>query len=333
LLAVLPNGLRVSVENPTIQPPLQSLKALVRSLGSEERTVSPPPPYTTDTLLRDASLRLGFSAAKAMMIAQDLFEVGLCTYHRTDSTTVSTVGIGIAKEYIQERFPDLFVPRRYAMEGAHECIRPTRAVDAERLKSLVSLRILRFSKAVTNDHFQLYDLIFKRFIASQMREVKILYQKVRVVIDGNETTVENPVNVLSEGFNRLLPIRVVSPVEEGEYEVKFAKLLYLPMARPYSQGEVIALMREKGVGRPSTYAKIVSTLLERKYVVERKNRLISTLLGYRVYNYLSQHFRQYISEDTTRRLETLMDLVEQGKADYNEILKGLHQEILEIRKV
>jgi len=333
LLAVLPNGLRVSVENPTIQPPLQSLKVLVRSLGSEERTLSPPPPYTTDTLLRDASMKLGFSAAKAMMIAQDLFEVGLCTYHRTDSTTVSTVGIGIAKEYIQERFPDLFVPRRYATEGAHECIRPTRAVDAARLKNLVSLRILRFSKALTHDHFQLYDLIFKRFIASQMKEVKLLYQKVRVLIDGNETTVENPVNVLSEGFNRVLPIRVVSPIEEGEYEVKFARLLYLPLARPYSQGEVIALMRDKGVGRPSTYAKIVSTLLERKYVAERKNRLISTLLGYRVYNYLSQHFRQYISEETTRRLETLMDLVKQGKADYDEILKGLHQEILEIRKV
>jgi len=333
LLAALSNGLRVSIENPTLQTQPRNLKALVRILGREERTVSPPPPYTTDTLLRDASLRLGFSAAKAMMIAQDLFEVGLCTYHRTDSTTVSTVGIGIAKEYIEERFPNLFVPRRYAMEGAHECIRPTRAVDAERLKSLISLRILRFSKALTNDHFQLYDLIFKRFIASQMREVKILYRKVRVVIDGNETTVENPVNVLSEGFNRMLPIRVVSPVEEGEYEVKFAKLLYLPMARPYSQGEVIALMREKGVGRPSTYAKIVSTLLERKYVVERKNRLISTLLGYRVYNYLSQHFKQYISEETTRRLENLMDLVEQGKADYNEILKGLHQEILEIRKL
>ena len=302
-------------------------------MGSEERTVSPPPPYTTDTLLRDASVKLGFSATKAMMIAQDLFEVGLCTYHRTDSTTVSTVGIGIAREYIEERFPDLFVPRRYAMEGAHECIRPTRAVDAERLKNLVSLRILRFSKKLTNNHFQLYDLIFKRFIASQMKEVKLLYQKVRVLIDGNETIVENPVNILSEGFNRMLPIKVASFIEEGGYELKFARLLYLPLARPYSQGEVIALMREKGVGRPSTYAKIVSTLLERKYVVEKKNKLISTLLGYKVYTYLSQHFKQYISEETTRRLETLMDLVEQGKADYNEILKGLHQEILEIRKV
>ena len=333
LFAILPNGLKVSVENPTLQAPLQSLRATVKSLGSEERTVSPPPPYTTDTLLRDASVKLGFSAAKAMMIAQDLFEVGLCTYHRTDSTTVSTVGIGIAKEYIQERFPDLFVPRRYAMEGAHECIRPTRAVDAERLKNLISLRILRFPKTLTHDHFQLYDLIFKRFIASQMKEVRLLYQKVRVLIDGNETVVENPVNIIGEGFNRVLPIKVTSPVEEGEYELKFARLLYLPLARPYNQGEVIALMREKGVGRPSTYAKIVSTLLERKYVVEKKNRLISTVLGYRVYTYLNQNFKQYISEETTRRLETLMDLVEQGKADYNEILKNLHQEILEIRKV
>jgi len=333
LLAILPNGLKVSVEDPTLQSPLQSLKAKIKSLGSEERTINPPPPYTTDTLLRDASVKLGFSATKAMMIAQDLFEVGLCTYHRTDSTTVSAVGVGIAREYIQERFPDLFVPRRYAMEGAHECIRPTKAVDAERLEHLLSLRILRFPKTLTHDHFHLYDLIFKRFIASQMKEVRLLYQRFKVLIDGNETAVENPVNIVSEGFNKVLPIKVTSPVKEGEYELKFARLLYLPLARPYSQGEVISLMREKGVGRPSTYAKIVSTLLERKYVVEKKNRLISTFLGYKVYTYLNQNFKQYISDETTKRLETLMDLVEQGKADYNEILKNLHQEIMEIRKI
>ncbi|MEM2281674.1 MAG: reverse gyrase, partial [Candidatus Bathyarchaeia archaeon] len=339
LSAVLSNGLKVSIENPTLPfPPknleeqLKNLKARIVDLATEERTLHPHPPYTTDTLLRDASARLGFPAAKTMMIAQDLFEVGLCTYHRTDATTVSTVGIGIAKEYIQEKYPSLFTPRRYAVEGAHECIRPTRAIDVERLKNLISLGLLRFPKRLTHDHFQLYDLIFKRFIASQMREAKLLYQKFRVLVDGNEAYMENPVSIVSEGFNAVLPVKVANPVKEGEYAITFARLLSVPAAKPLTQGEVIALMREKGIGRPSTYAKIVSTILERNYAVERKNKLISTPLGFRVYMYLCKNFGKYTSEETTRRLESLMDLVEQGKANYNEILKELYQEILEIRK-
>ena len=339
LSAVLSNGLKVSIENPTLPfPPynlkeqLKNLKAKIANLTTEERTLYPPPPYTTDTLLRDASAKLGFPATKTMIVAQDLFEMGLCTYHRTDATTVSTVGIGIAKEYIQEKYPSLFVPRRYAVEGAHECIRPTKALDAERLKNLVSLGLLRFPKRLTQDHFQLYDLIFKRFIASQMKEAKLLYQKFRVLVDGNEAYMEHPVSIVSEGFNRMLPVKTANPVEVGEYTITFARLLYMPAARPFMQGEVIALMREKGIGRPSTYAKIVSTLLERNYAIERKNRLISTALGFKVYMYLQQNFGKYTSEETTRRLESLMDLVEHGKADYNEILKELYQEILEIRK-
>ncbi|MEM3489889.1 MAG: reverse gyrase, partial [Nitrososphaerota archaeon] len=175
LSAVLSNGLKVSIENLTIKFPweqlqkrVNELKARINDLKEEERSVSPPPPYTTDTLLHDVSIKLGFSATKTMMIAQDLFEVGLCTYHRTDSTTVSIAGISIAKDYIQEKYPSLFVPRRYLMKGAHECIRPTRPLDVEQLKNLISAGILRFPKRLINDHFQLYDLIFKRFIASQM---------------------------------------------------------------------------------------------------------------------------------------------------------------------
>ena len=292
----------------------------------------PPPPYTTDTLLRDASAKLNFSASKTMMIAQDLFEMGLCTYHRTDSTTVSTAGINLAKEYIQERFPSLFSPRRYLSEGAHECIRPTRPIDAERLKNAISLGLLRFPKRLTREHFQLYDLIFRRFMASQMKEVKVQYQKFTVSIGENKVPIENPVKIISEGFNRVLPLRLKSPVEEGEYDVKYARMLRLPAARLFSQGEVIATMKEKGIGRPSTYAKIVSTLIERGYVTEKNNRLIGTRLGFRIYSYLHERFSEYVSEETTRRLEEQMDMVEQGKADYQQILKDLYFEIMKIKE-
>jgi len=333
LFTVLSNNLKISIENPKLEQEIKKMKAKIEDLKNEERLVNPPPPYTTDTLIRDASLKLGFSATKTMVLAQDLFEVGLCTYHRTDATTVSTTGLNIAKEYIQEKYPSLFVPRKYAKEGAHECIRPTRVMDGEKLKAMLYLGVLRFPKKLTQDHFQLYDLIFKRFIASQMRETKLLYQKFKVSIDGNEVLIENPVKVISEGFNLILPIKISNPVEEGEYEIKFAKLLYLPLAKLFTQGEVIATMKERGIGRPSTYAKIISTIIERKYVIERKNRLFNTVLGFKVYTYLSQNLKKYITEETTRELEILMDLVESGKEDYNKILKKLYREILEIRKL
>ena len=334
LSAVLSNGLKVFMENPTIKFPIDvnRMKAKIMDLKEEERILNPLPPYTTDTLIRDASARLGFSATKSMMIAQDLFETGLCTYHRTDSTTVSATGMNVAKNYLQEKNIPLFSPRKYFMPGAHECIRPTRALDSEQLKNLISTGILRFPKKLTNDHFQLYDLIFKRFIASQMKEVKLLYQKFKVLIDSNEVEMENPIKVISEGFNLVMPIKIFAPVSEGEYKLKFAKLLFLPLALPFTQGEIISLMKEKGIGRPSTYAKIVSTLIERKYVFERKNRLVNTLLGFKVCKYLCSRFSKYISEETTKRLESLMDMIEEGKADYEEVIEELYKEVLEIRK-
>jgi reverse gyrase len=340
LSAILSNGLKVSIENPAIKFPREDLKkyikkltAKITDLKTEERSLNPLPPYTTDTLLRDASTKLGFSALKAMRLAQDLFETGLCTYHRTDSTTVSIAGIGIAKEYIQNKYPSLFSPRRYLMKGAHECIRPTKALDAEQLKNLISLGILRFPKRLSNEHFQLYDMIFKRFIASQMREVKLLYQIFKIMIDGNQKIVENPVGIISEGFNLVLPIRITNPVKEGDYSLNFARILYLPKATPFTEGEIIALMKERGIGRPSTYAKIVSTILERRYALERKNRIVNTILGFKVYKYLSLKFEKYASEETTRKLEEIMDKIEQGKVNYKEVLKTLYQEIMEIEKI
>ncbi|MGC8936356.1 MAG: reverse gyrase [Candidatus Methanomethylicaceae archaeon] len=336
LSVVLSNDLRVSFENPTTQlsaEQIGEMRARIVELKTEEKIVNPPPPYTTDILLRDASLKLGLSATKTMMLAQDLFEMGLCTYHRTDSTSVSSTGIGIAKDYVQEKYPSLFVPRRYLMEGAHECIRPTRPLDAGQLKNLISMGVIRLTKKLTNEHLRIYDLIFRRFVASQMREVKLLYQKFKVLLDGDQALVERPVRILSEGFNIMLPLKTASSVTEGEYTLKDARLLYLPVASPFTQGEIIALMKEKGLGRPSTYASTVATILERNYAVEKSNRLISTKLGYKVYKYLSSKFGGHTSEEATRKLESIMDMVERGEANYKDVLKELYQEILEMRRV
>ncbi|MEM0216687.1 MAG: reverse gyrase [Candidatus Bathyarchaeia archaeon] len=339
LFATLSNNLRVSFENPTLPFPqnkladsFKDLRAKITGLEEEERVINPPPPYTTDTMLRDASTKLNFSASKAMMLAQDLFEMGLCTYHRTDATTVSTTGINVAREYLQDKYPLMLSPKRYAMEGAHECIRPTRPIDVQQLKNLISLGLLRFPKKLTHEHLQLYDLIFTRFITSQMKAARVLYQKFRVTLDGNETSVEHPIKIIEDGFNLLAPIKLAQPVHEGEYTLKDAKMVSLPAVSLFKEGEVIALMKERGIGRPSTYSKIISTILDRRYVITVKNKLVSTKLGLRVYEYLSSNFTDYVSEETTRRLESIIDAIEQGRVDYQEVLRNLYNEILRIRE-
>jgi reverse gyrase len=328
LYLVLSNDLKISIENPK---EVKVNKAIISNLTEEEKVIYPAPPYTTDSLLRDASLELNFPVEKTMRIAQDLFEAGLCTYHRTDSTTVSNVGINIAKEYIQEKFPSLFVPRKYQKEGAHECIRPTRVIDVERLKYLIQTGILRLPIKFTSDHFKLYDLIFRRFIASQMKEVLVKYQKFEVKVNGNEKIMENPIEIVKEGFNKIIPIKLYNRVKEGEYEIKYSKLLRVPVVKLFTQGEVIAMMKERGIGRPSTYAKIITTLLERGYVFEVRNKLINTTLGLKVYSYLSEKFGTFVSEETTRRLEELMDKVAEGEVKYQEVLRNIYNEILTIR--
>jgi reverse gyrase len=158
----------------------------------------------------------------------------------------------------------------------------------------LSLGLLRFPKRLTADHLQLYDMIFKRFIASQMKEVRLLYQKFSVELDGNRVSMENPISLVSDGFNLVLLVKIANPVEEGEYAVIFGRLLTVPVARPFTQGELIFLMRERGIGRPSTYAKIISTILEGWYAFDRGNRLISTRLGFRVYTYLHRNLKLHL---------------------------------------
>jgi reverse gyrase len=172
-------------------------------------------------------------------------------------------------------------------------------------------------------------MIFKRFIASQMKEVRLLYQKFSVELDGNRVSMENPISLVSDGFNLVLLVKIANPVEEGEYAVIFARLLTVPVARPFTQCELIFLMRERGIGRPSTY-KIISRILEvvRLRPGEQANQHTSGLQGLHV---------SALELETTplrrRRGGSNRRWFEQGKADYNEILRDLYGEILEIKRV
>ncbi len=300
----------------------------VEVLEEREEEISPPPPYTTDTLLKEADDRFRFGVRKTMQLAQELFEKGLITYHRTDSVRVSSAGTAVAREYLKENaLSEHFRPREWGREGAHECIRPTRALEGEELRSvLYSGQIQDLGK----DHIALYDLIFRRFIASQMKPARVKVRRVRIRAGELTRELTLRTGLLYEGFSLMYPIDL-HPDLKGRVEVAGLKeLKESPSAYLFTQGSLVEEMKRRGIGRPSTYASTVEKLLERGYVIERKGFLIPTKLGKQIYDFLKRQesIIPFVSEEFTRRLEELMDRIEEGKEDYKNILKVLYEDII-----
>ena len=309
---------------------------IVEDLIFYEKNINPPPPYTTDELLRDASIRLGLTAGKAMKVAQELFEVGLITYHRTDSIRISSTGIGVAKNYICDKLRkcNLFAPRTWSDKGAHEAIRPTKPLDSEDLmKSIVNGEI-NIPIPLTRAHIKLYDLIFRRFIASQMKPTRVLMAKISLRVKGyGQIQLELPVKILDEGHMLLTRQRIYENVMSFKkgcvLKAKIYKILRASPISLYTYGDLVWLMKNKGLGRPSTYAKILESIRRHGYVIESKKRkyLIPTRIGIKVYEYLTSNFPELVSEDTTRRLEETLDLVEKGVKDYMEVLRSTYETV------
>jgi reverse gyrase len=322
--------LRLQVPGEVLQVLRKKKRVAVKLLERVERSVNPPPPYTTDELLRDAVNKLGLSADSAMRLAQDLFESGLITYHRTDSTRVSAAGIAIAREYVAKRFgEEAFRPRAWgeAAEGAHEAIRPTRPIDVEELRGLVNAGVLQLAIRPTRSHYQLYDLIFRRFMASQMEPSVVEVARYAVEIDGHVLQLERAVNVKRQGFQVLYQLVPVEPeLPTGTLDVVVRR--YRVIRRILSQADVLALMRQRGIGRPSTYARILQVLARRYYVyVAGRNKLmVPTKRGIEVYRFLESNFGELVSEERTRLIEQHMDAIEVGKASYEEVLNELFHE-------
>ncbi|AJC70975.1 reverse gyrase [Thermococcus guaymasensis DSM 11113] len=257
-----------------------------------------------------------------------------CTYHRTDSTHVSSTGIEIAKEYITgELGEQYFKPRPWGEEGTHEAIRPTRPIDTGRLMQLIRDGVIQLPRNLTRNHYRLYDMIFRRFMTSQMVPAKILHEKAVINTGVGKVELEGYVEIIEDGWTKLRspPMRQLPKLEPGmKLKVIESKKWKAPKVSLYTQGDIIALMKERGIGRPSTYAKIVETLLRRGYVIETKGRkkLVPTEKGIKVYHYLISKYRELVSEEKTRELEEKMDLIEEGRLNYLEVLNELYNEIL-----
>ncbi|MGC9049949.1 reverse gyrase [Pyrobaculum sp.] len=322
--------LRLQIPRDVLEVLRKKKRLAVKLLGRESRVVNPPPPYTTDELLRDAVTKLGLSADYAMKLAQDLFESGLITYHRTDSTRVSTAGIAIAREYIVKKFgEEAFKPRTWGEEGegAHEAIRPTRPIDVEELRGLVNAGVIQLAIQPTRSHYQLYDLVFRRFVASQMEPSVARVAKYELEVDGHVLALERVVDVEKQGFQVVYQVTPVEPeLPTGTIDVVVKR--YRVIRRVLSQADVLALMRQRGIGRPSTYARILQVLAKRYYVyvTGRSKIMVPTKRGIEIYHYLENTFSKLVDEERTRLIEQLMDAIEAGKAVYEEVLQELYNE-------
>jgi len=314
---------------------IERLMVIVNERGFEiddvkvyEKIVSPPPPYTTDTLLSDASIFFGFTASKAMSIAQSLFELGLITYHRTDSTRVSSTGIAIAKETLSKMgIQQFFIPRSWDMdlkgENAHEAIRPTNPFTSNELIEKAIKGEMGIISNLSGDHVKLYDLIFRRFIASQMSHAKVLYLKAVLRVDRYVIDIEAPIEIIEEGFTRVYRIQMFPQLKEL-LNVKFIKPSSISIVRGSDKGlyrvaDLVRMLKENGIGRPSTYAKAIDNNIRHGYMILSKKKIaIPTKLGIEVADIVRKYFDGVVGVNATRDLEKLIDYVEEGHIDmYN----------------
>ncbi|MCS7172145.1 MAG: type I DNA topoisomerase [Armatimonadetes bacterium] len=300
----------------------------------------PAPPFTTSTLQQEAHRRLGYTAARTMAIAQQLYEgldlgeegtVGLITYMRTDSVRVAASAVAEARAYIQERYGPEYVPptpRRYAAkqsaQDAHEAIRPT---SVRRTPE-------RVRPYLRPDQFRLYKLVWDRFVASQM--CSAVFDTLSVDITAGPYVFRATGQRLKfPGF--LVVYREDQEEDEGSWLPALAvgeelELLALrsqqhfttPPPR-YTEATLVKALEEKGIGRPSTYAPTLEILKKRGYVRTEQKRLVPTSLGRLVNQLLTTHFPNVVDVEFTARLESSLDRIEEGKADWVGVVRAFYE--------
>ena len=335
-------GKKLVVENgqqaETVIADLKAGEFTVESITKKERSRKPFAPFTTSSLQQDASTKLGFTTKKSMMVAQQLYEgvevkghgtVGLVTYIRTDSVRISDEAKAAARSYIQENFGqnyignNVFSNKKKDIQDAHEAIRPSNiSLDPESIKD-----------SLTKDQYSLYRLIWTRFLASQMAAA--VFDSMQVGIrNGDYMLKASGSKLLFDGFQKVYNPNMdedkdsfLPPLEEGEKlkaqkitsEQKFTE----PPSR-FTEASLVKDLEEKNIGRPSTYAPIIATLLERKYVVRQKKTLLPTDLGFLVTDMMEEYFREIVDTGFTAEMEDKLDDVEVKDLDWKEIIRDFY---------
>ena len=318
-------------------------------LGEKKRT--PAPPFTTSTMQQEASRKLGFSLKKTMSVAQGLYEgvkipekgtVGLITYMRTDSTRISEEARAAAKEEITKIYGNAYYENRYykkssEAQDAHEAIRPT----------YINISPESIRTSLTLDQYRLYKLIYNRFLASQMSSA--VFDTINVDIDVNKYNFKaSGQNLKFKGFmvlyvegndsNENDDENVMLPMLEAGQEVKKKKLnpkqsFTEPPAR-YTEASLVKELEAKGIGRPSTYSPIITTIIERRYVEKDKKQLVPTELGEVVNKLLIENFSDVVNVEFTAKVENEFDDVASGKEEWKQVLRDFYPQFeQEVEKV
>ena len=322
---------------------LDNAKYVVKSIKEGEKKRNPAPPFITSTLQQDASRKYGFSTSKTMMIAQQLYEgldieghgtIGLITYMRTDSTRIADIARDAAHDIILKKFGNEYYPEKprvykskKSAQDAHEAIRP----------SYPEIEPISIKSSLKPDQFKLYKLIWERFIASQMESAVYNTLGVDITADkylfkANGSTIKFP------GYMALY----TEGLEEGEAEEKDTLLPELtenetltnngllpeqhftePPPR-FSEASLVKALEEKGIGRPSTYSPTISTIIARNYIEREKKILLPTELGKVVIELLKEHFTDIMDISFTANLEKELDEVEEGTADWVELIRKFY---------
>lgn len=301
----------------------------------------PPPPFTTSLLQQDAFYKFGFPSKMTMNLAQGLYERGLITYHRTDSFNLSSSFVFKAKDYIRETFGENYAlekPRGFRTKSkmaqeAHEAIRPTHLNP--NVKTIEKL---------TSNHKKLYSLIFNRAVACQMREAEIKMIKINIEGYKKYLFISEVEQVIFDGFFRLLNPKFVQAnkscptVELNQIVILKSpeeEALQTKSPSRYNEASLIRILEEKGIGRPSTYAPIISLIQAKNYVEKESRYFIPTVLGTTICDYLSSSFPKIFDLDFTALMEDNLDKIAEDGKDFIQILTEFYQPfktILEERK-
>ncbi len=322
----------------------------VVAIEKKELRRTPPPPFTTSTLQQIASNKMGMTAKRIMQIAQSLYEEGLITYHRTDSTNMAMEAVTAAKVVIEKEFgPEyaLSAPRFYKTKSkvaqeAHEAIRPT---DPARIN-------------VEHEGRKLYELIWNRFMATQMAEAVVDQTTVRVSAEGakhvyiletkgevmkfagwsrlyqtnpkfqisnpNKVRNLNDQNGIDENTvdDQRLP-ELIQGEELNKSEIKSEQKFTQPPAR-FNEASLIKALEELGIGRPSTYAPTITTIVDRQYVEREARRLKPTVLGFAVNDFLVEYFPNIVDYQFTAKMEDELDSIANGNLDWEKVIKEFY---------
>ena len=330
--------LKSEAEVNAIMETIKNTPCLVSSIKKTDKTVRPKPPFTTSKLQQAAANRLGYTSRKTMQIAQQLYEgiqigqnrVGLITYMRTDSVRISDTALADVRGWLTKNYPDDLPaePIHYsvgkAAQDAHEGIRPTYTeYTPESVKEYLN-----------HDQFRLYSIIWERFVSSQMNNAKMVTTSVEIT-SGDAVFRVAASKIAEKGFYNVIKLLAskeeksssLPAMKEGE-EIKVEKFHseqhFTQGPARYTDASIVRMLEEKGIGRPSTYAPIISVLLDRYYVTRSNKQLVPTQLGKIISKILVESFPDVINESFTAEVENKLDEVENDTLVWNTMMKDFY---------